>query len=278
MWEDPQFQEKAADEFVFVTLDFPRSEEVKAKVPNPQRNEEVMRQFGVRGFPTVFVLTPEGEVVGQTGYTGAKPDEYFESLKQLAENGRKALEEAKEFAAGYDAAEDKAAYVKAAIAKVSEMDAATPGVAMYAKVARKAFDLDPDGSAGLRTAALAALIKAGIATDEEIAAARKADPKNEAGILEALVMHDLMQLSSAEQLEGWNAEAKQLAEAGNYHDKEMCQEIFVNAARLALQFLNDPESALMFANKAKELGNLPPNMAPMIEDIISTATKALEAN
>ena len=277
MWEDPDFQEKAADEFVFVSLDFPRSEEVKAKVPNPARNEEVMREFGVRGFPTVFVLTPEGEVVGQTGYLGIPAEEYLANLQELAVEGRKALQEAKEFAAGYDAAEDKPGYVRQAIEHVSGMDAASPGIADYAAVVRKAFELDPDGSKGLRTAALGTLLKAGIATDDEIAEARKVDPKNEAGILESLVMHDLMQVSKAEQLEGWAAEAKQLAESGNFHDREMCQEIFVNAARLAMQFLDDPESALMFAKKAKELGDLPANVAPMIDDIVSTATKALEA-
>ncbi len=277
MWEDAGFQEKAADEFVFVSLDFPRSEEVKAKVPNPERNEEIMRQFGVRGFPTVFVLTPEGDVVGQTGYLGIPADEYLNNLRELAVEGRKALEQAKEFATGYAAAEDKPGYVRQAIELVSGMDASSPGIADYASVVRKAFELDPDGSNGLRTAALAVLLKAGIATDDEIAAARKVDPKNEAGVLESLVMHDLMQLSKAEQLEGWTVEAKRLAESGNYHDREMCQEIFANAARLAMQFLDDPEMALMFARKAKELGDLPQPMASLVEDIISSATKALEA-
>jgi len=277
VWEDAGFQEKAADEFVFVSLDFPRSEEVKAKVPNPERNEEIMRQFGVRGFPTVFVLTPEGDVVGQTGYLGIPADEYLNNLRELAVEGRKALEQAKEFATGYAAAEDKPGYVRQAIELVSGMDASSPGIADYASVVRKAFELDPDGSNGLRTAALAVLLKAGIATDDEIAAARKVDPKNEAGVLESLVMHDLMQLSKAEQLEGWTVEAKRLAESGNYHDREMCQEIFANAARLAMQFLDDPEMALMFARKAKELGDLPQPMASLVEDIISSATKALEA-
>ena len=55
------FLESAKKDFVLVSLDFPRAEEAKQRVPHPERNQELLERHGVRGFPTILLMTPEGE-------------------------------------------------------------------------------------------------------------------------------------------------------------------------------------------------------------------------
>ncbi|MBL6829208.1 MAG: thioredoxin family protein, partial [Puniceicoccaceae bacterium] len=60
------FKEFAADNLVLVELDFPRgkeqSEDLKAQ------NKALSEKYGIRGFPTILVLSPEGELIEKTGY------------------------------------------------------------------------------------------------------------------------------------------------------------------------------------------------------------------
>jgi protein disulfide-isomerase len=51
------FLDGVADQYVLVKLDFPRSDEAKAKVPNPDRNAELRDAHGVRGYPTILLMT-----------------------------------------------------------------------------------------------------------------------------------------------------------------------------------------------------------------------------
>jgi len=71
----------ARDELVLVKLDFPRSkpqsEAVKAQ------NEALLEEYGVRGFPTIVLLSPEGELVDKTGYRSGGPEAYVTHLKDL---------------------------------------------------------------------------------------------------------------------------------------------------------------------------------------------------
>ncbi len=76
------FKQYAKENLVLMLADFPRdkskvSDEVKAQ------NDQLMKEFGVRGFPTVFILTAEGKVVAKTGYQDGGAEAYVEHLKKL---------------------------------------------------------------------------------------------------------------------------------------------------------------------------------------------------
>ena len=77
-----------------MSLDFPRAQEVKDKVPNPDRNKELQDKYEIRGFPTVLLMTADGEVFAQTGYKGMSPEDYLADVKDLRAKGKKALEDA----------------------------------------------------------------------------------------------------------------------------------------------------------------------------------------
>ena len=64
VFDHAEFENGVKDHFILVALDFPNGAEAKAKVPNPERNKELQEQYGIRGFPTILLMSAEGEVFG----------------------------------------------------------------------------------------------------------------------------------------------------------------------------------------------------------------------
>jgi thioredoxin-related protein len=76
-----EFKKYARGKLVCVVLDYP----VKKKPPKQiqQQNEELKRHFGIRGYPTIIMLDPNGEKIGQTGYKEGGPDAYIQHLEAM---------------------------------------------------------------------------------------------------------------------------------------------------------------------------------------------------
>ena len=76
------FKKYAKDNLVLMLADFPRdksklSEEVQ------KQNDAMAKEYSVRGFPTVFILSPDGKTVGKTGYQDGGPEAYVEHIKKM---------------------------------------------------------------------------------------------------------------------------------------------------------------------------------------------------
>lgn len=75
------FKEYAAAELVLVELDFPRGKEQSAELK--AQNEKLAKQYGIRGFPTILVLSPDGELIEKTGYQRGGAEAYVEHIKSI---------------------------------------------------------------------------------------------------------------------------------------------------------------------------------------------------
>jgi thiol-disulfide isomerase/thioredoxin len=74
------FREFAAAQFVCVKLDFPRKHPMADELR--QQNRELATKYGVRGYPTVLILAPDGTLIGRlTGYDGSGAPAYIARLK-----------------------------------------------------------------------------------------------------------------------------------------------------------------------------------------------------
>lgn len=75
------FTDYAEADLVLVELDFPKkkeqSDELKAQ------NAALAKEYGVRGFPTIILLSPEGDLIGKTGYRKGGAEAYVDHLKEL---------------------------------------------------------------------------------------------------------------------------------------------------------------------------------------------------
>ena len=180
VWEAEGFSEAASKNLVFVSLDFPRSQEAKDKVPNPKRNDELKNKYGIRGFPTVLVMTPDGEVFGKTGYRPGGAEPYIEHLNGMLEAGKKDLADVQKLTKALDGAEGEARdeAIDAIIAKLSEMDSESPFIGSLADVVSEVY---PTAKGDRRKACIAALVNAGRVDADLLAAAKEIDPDGSAG-------------------------------------------------------------------------------------------------
>lgn len=78
----PEFEQSLANRFVFVKLDFPLY-----KTGDPaetERNKTIQKQFDVQGFPTIVIVSANGQKIGSAGYQPMSPKAYADHLLQIA--------------------------------------------------------------------------------------------------------------------------------------------------------------------------------------------------
>ena len=86
--DTPKFQQYAADKFVLMEVDVPRNvAKIGAKLH--ARNREITRQYDVTTFPSMLVLSPNGEVLG--GFAGGRDtmEAVIAPLNQALDNYKK---------------------------------------------------------------------------------------------------------------------------------------------------------------------------------------------
>jgi len=75
------FQKYAAASLVLVEADFPRQIELPAALKD--QNRTLQEQFGVTGYPTLFLTDAQGRPFGRSGYKAGGADAYVAHLKEL---------------------------------------------------------------------------------------------------------------------------------------------------------------------------------------------------
>lgn len=83
-----EFKKYARENLVLALIDFPRGKPQSRK--DKQRNEALAQKYGVRGFPTVLVFSPSGDLIGHTSYQPGGAKAYVEHLREMIEKHRAA--------------------------------------------------------------------------------------------------------------------------------------------------------------------------------------------
>lgn len=264
-----EFLKPAQQKFILVALDFPNSEEVKAKVPNPERNAELAEKYGVQGYPTCLLMTAEGHVFGRTGYQEGGAEKYVEHLAEIGAAGKKALAAVAELKEELQAAKDKLPVLEKALAMLEGMDPESIGIEVLVELAEQALAADPSGEKGLKLRAMKALLHAGKASDAVVAAARTLDPKNEHGLLELVVGAAFQHVTSEETARAAVAEIEALLALGSYQDEAKVKEMAAMAAIWCERGFEDPDRAKKLAEQAVALtGELNEGLAAMLQEIL----------
>ena len=86
VFDTEAFQAYAKDNLVLVEIDFPRKKSLPEDVAD--RNRKLGQKFEVRGYPTIWILGPDGTPVGQTGYRPGGGEPYVTHLKELIQSGK----------------------------------------------------------------------------------------------------------------------------------------------------------------------------------------------
>lgn len=137
------FGAEAPKQYVFVKLDFPRNKELVTDDVRAQ-NAQLQMEFGVKGFPTIFLTDAEGRPYAQTGYQAGGPEKYLESLTELRK-GKVAYDAGMQKAKGLKGG----AKAKAMSEALSALDADLV-LQHYDTEVAEAIALDADGKAGVK--------------------------------------------------------------------------------------------------------------------------------
>ena len=80
VFEKPEFVAYAKESLVLLKLDFPRR-----KIPAliKAQNDSLKRAFGVRGYPTLFLIDASGQKLGRLGYQKGGPVPYVALIKGM---------------------------------------------------------------------------------------------------------------------------------------------------------------------------------------------------
>ncbi len=254
------FREGIAANYVLVSLDFPRGEEPKSKVPNPERNQELKAKYAISGFPTILLMNSDGLVYGQTGYQEGGPEAYLKHIEELRTTGLPQLEKVTSIANAYAAAAeaDKVNALRTVINALLELPADSAFKPVLAEPARDAFTLDPENKEGLKLLAVKALSLSGEHSKELLGYAIELDGHNEHGVYEAAVWAQFMSVTNPTQAKAAIGSLNGLADY-KFVDKETGFMLNLNAARwTTLEGMEDIERSKAFARRALEIGHSSP--------------------
>ncbi len=79
-----EFEKFAADNLILFEADFPRGKKQSSSLK--KQNEALAAKYGVRGYPSVFLLDADGKVLGKTGYQQGGAEAYVKHLQELLES------------------------------------------------------------------------------------------------------------------------------------------------------------------------------------------------
>lgn len=139
-----EFRTLTKDKFVLVELDFPRQPEnvEKQSEADRERNQKLVTDYGVEGFPTIILADAGGKPYAYTGFKPGGPTEYVKHLDELRTEGEtmKASLEKAEKAEGVEKA-------KALVAAIGELpDTAVTN--FYPTVVSQIKEADPKDETG----------------------------------------------------------------------------------------------------------------------------------
>jgi thioredoxin-related protein len=142
VFDTKEFKDRAPQNFVFMEVDFPQDKS-KQSAKEKEQNEKLQEQFGVEGFPTIFLADALGRPYAQLSYEKGGPENYL----QLIEKARQ-VRVKRDDAFGRAATSSGLAKAKALRDGLQEL--AEPLVAAhYQKVLAEIKSLDAEDSLGM---------------------------------------------------------------------------------------------------------------------------------
>ena len=108
VFDHDEFLTAVTENYVLVSLDFPRDEAIKAKVPNPERNAALASMHGISSYPTILLMTADGQVYGRIGYEPGGAQAYVKHVNALRREGMAALKAVQDSLAAYEKAQGEA--------------------------------------------------------------------------------------------------------------------------------------------------------------------------
>lgn len=260
----------ATAEYVLVKLDYPRGDEAKAKVPNPERNQELVGEYGIQGYPTILMMTVDGEVFGRTGYQAGGPEKYIAHMAELRTKGMADLEAVGALLSALEQAKPGEAWAEAwrkVAAHLTTAGSDSAGAKGCIAAVKSVLDLDEEWAQALKEEALNTLIEAGAVDLELVELAASLDPRNAKGQFEN-ALNALPQAVNPDTIPKAVELVAKYAALDSVQDAEKGFWILLHGAFWSKQMLDDAEGAKAYAKKALALDAGREDMRSFLEGIL----------
>ncbi len=269
-----EFLEWVREKYVLVSLDFPKSEENKAKVKKPERNMELKEKFNVTGFPTVLLMDKAGKIYAKTGYSKGGPAPYIELLKKLKKTSAELGKAVEKTVAAEEGTEVEA--LTSLLSRIEKLGSEKLDFNYHFLVAfpdmtgmvKKAFELDQKNEAGLKLKAAIFLLNGNDFSKEVRDAIRELDPKSELGHLEKILRVDVVEKLNTGDGKGAVDLIDGFTKDKEFADKECEAYIMYLGGEACLKMLGDKDKAATYYKKSVEL-TTNTRMAEAISKIIA---------
>ena len=84
IWNSEEFKQESEEKWVLVKANFPRKKANQLSEEQTNHNRSLAEKFNKEGsFPLVVMLSPEGKVLGKTGFKNVSPSEYIKLMHSL---------------------------------------------------------------------------------------------------------------------------------------------------------------------------------------------------
>jgi protein disulfide-isomerase len=88
VFSKPEFISYATNNLVCIKVDFPSKKKISAE--QKKINDQLAKDYSIRGFPTIYILKPDGKtVVGKTGYKAGGSAAYVKHLQEIIKSSDK---------------------------------------------------------------------------------------------------------------------------------------------------------------------------------------------
>ena len=81
VFDTPEFKDWAAKNVILLELDFPKSK--SQDDATKKQNDELLKKYGVEGFPTIIFIKSNGDVLGKTGYMEGGPKAWIANAEKM---------------------------------------------------------------------------------------------------------------------------------------------------------------------------------------------------
>ena len=256
VFDHDEFLTPMNKDYILVSLDFPNSEEIKAKVPNPQRNAALAQMHAVAGYPTVLLMTPDGLVYGRTGYQEGGPDAYVKHVTELRTKGMAALKAVTDSLDAFEKAEGEAR-TKALIAILNLLEKEGGDSAFAGSLAAPIKANWKSLMAKDQAKAIGLLNDVGQADLGTLAGAKLLDPKNESGLYARSVLAYMEGIMEEAAIVPALVHLDALVETAASIDVGTAESLYLLGTYWNSEFAKNPERAKHYAAKGLEVTTEP---------------------
>ncbi|MDD2228194.1 MAG: thioredoxin family protein [Candidatus Cloacimonetes bacterium] len=81
VFSQDEFLDYAKENLVLLKLDFPKS--LPQTAEEKAANAKLAQQYGIQGYPTILLISPEGKEIARTGYQPGGASAYVKHLQSL---------------------------------------------------------------------------------------------------------------------------------------------------------------------------------------------------